>query len=107
MFATIARDVRQCGSGWDLFDPEEPEDELDTACAFRDHFDEVELTELNMMRLSSCVMALTVPDYFVDQIQSLLCDFHICCPKHHELALLLTWLSCMFACLDMYLITSY
>ena len=90
-----------------LFDPEELEDELDTACAFRDHFDEVELTELNMMRLSSCVKALTIPDLFVDKIQSLLCEFNICCPKHHELAHLLSCLSYVFACLKTYLNTRY
>ena len=38
------------------------EDEPDTACASRDQFEEMELRELNMMRLPSCVMALTVPE---------------------------------------------
>ena len=56
----IARDVRKGDSKWGLFDPEECEDEL--ACASRDHIEDMELRELNMMKLSSCVMALKVPE---------------------------------------------
>ena len=48
--------------GGGLFDPEELENELDTACANRDHFEEKELRELNTMRLSSCVMALAAAE---------------------------------------------
>ena len=62
MFARIARDVRKNESRLGLFDPEEIEDELGTACASRDHFEEMELMELNMMRLPSCVITLTVSD---------------------------------------------
>ena len=61
MFALLARDVRKNESRWGLIDPEELEDELHTACASRDQFEEVELRDLNLMRLPSCVMALTVP----------------------------------------------
>ena len=59
-FATIARDVRENESRLGLFDPEELEDDLDTARASRDHFEEMDLRELNKMKLLSCVVALTV-----------------------------------------------
>ena len=55
----IARDVRKNEFTWGLFDAEELKDEHDTACASR-NFEEMELRELNMMRLPCCVMALTV-----------------------------------------------
>ena len=57
MFATIALDVRT-GPGEDCTSPK---NELVTACASPDHFEEMELRELNMMRLPSCVMGVTVP----------------------------------------------
>ena len=41
----------------DCFDPEEFVEELDTACAFRDHFEQIKVRELNMMKLPSCVVA--------------------------------------------------
>ena len=56
----IPRDVRKNEPKWGLCDPEELEDQLDTTCASRDTFDEMELRELNMMRLPSCVVAQTV-----------------------------------------------
>ena len=59
LFAMVARDVRD-ESRWGLVDLKELEDELDTARASRDHFEDVELKELNIMRLPSCVMALAV-----------------------------------------------
>ena len=43
-----------------MFDPEELEHELDTARASRDHLKQIRLKNLNMMRLPSCFMALTV-----------------------------------------------
>ena len=60
MIAMIARDVRKTESRWRLFDSEELENKLHTARASRDHFEE--LRELGMMRLPSCVMALTVSE---------------------------------------------
>ena len=58
MFALIARDVRT-GPGEDCTSPK---NELDTACAFCDRIEKMELRELNMMRLPSCVMTLTVSE---------------------------------------------
>ena len=58
----VARRPSQLPNRVSGVDPEELEDELDIECASVDHLEEMELRELSMMRLPSCVMALAVSE---------------------------------------------
>jgi hypothetical protein len=55
----IAQSPHARVSRWEVEDPEEIEDELDTAAASCDHFAAMGSKELDMMRLPSCVPTLT------------------------------------------------